>query len=106
MERIKRMLAMFLSILMVFTIVPVQNFVWAMPNTGITFILTEDGGNKVIPESYELTISRDPDGKSILNGAVTAKGILKDGDMPEIKPHGIGRLTLDFEVPQKGKCYL
>lgn len=73
MERIKRMLAMFLSILMVFTIVPVQNFVWAMPNTGITFILTEDGGNKVIPESYELTISTDPDGKSILNGAVTAK---------------------------------
>ena len=57
MERIKRMLAMFLSILMVFTIVPVQNFVWAMPNTGITFILTEDGGNKVIPESYELTIT-------------------------------------------------
>ncbi|MCG4817354.1 DUF4981 domain-containing protein, partial [Collinsella aerofaciens] len=40
------------------------------------------------------------------DGEVTAKGILKDGEMPEIKPHGIGSLNLDFEVPQKGKCYL
>jgi beta-galactosidase len=40
------------------------------------------------------------------DGAVTGKGILCDGDLPEIKPHGKGSLTLDFEVPQKGKCYL
>ncbi|MDR2025303.1 MAG: DUF4981 domain-containing protein [Hungatella sp.] len=40
------------------------------------------------------------------DGAVTEKGILGEGDLPEIKPHGKGTLTLDFEVPEKGKCYL
>ncbi len=40
------------------------------------------------------------------DGEITAKGVLGEGDVPEIKPHGKGRLTLDFKVPEKGKCYL
>ena len=40
------------------------------------------------------------------DGEITAKGILGEGDLPEIKPHGKGSLTLDFKVPEKGKSYL
>jgi beta-galactosidase len=40
------------------------------------------------------------------DGAITGRGILGDEDLPEIKPHGKGSITLDFEVPPQGKCYL
>ena len=40
------------------------------------------------------------------DGEIIAKGIIGEGDMPEIKPHGKGSLTLDFVVPEKGACYL
>ncbi len=40
------------------------------------------------------------------DGAITGRGILGDEDLPEIKPHGKSSITLDFEVPPQGKCYL
>ncbi|GLC80359.1 glycoside hydrolase family 2 TIM barrel-domain containing protein [Lacrimispora brassicae] len=40
------------------------------------------------------------------DGEIIAKGILGEGDLPEIKPHGKGSLILDFKVPEKGKSYL
>ncbi|WP_124066860.1 glycoside hydrolase family 2 TIM barrel-domain containing protein [Clostridium sp. E02] len=46
--------------------------------------------------SYEVTC----DGNRI------HQGVVEEAQMPEIKPHEEGKLTLDFEVPEKGTCYL
>lgn len=40
------------------------------------------------------------------DGEVIKKEILEEASMPDIRPHGKGRVTLDFEVPAAGKCYL
>ena len=40
------------------------------------------------------------------DGETISKGIINDKDMPVIKPHGKGSLTLDFQIPEKGTCYL
>ena len=37
---------------------------------------------------------------------MTAKGILDNASVPDIGPHGNGKISLDFEVPAAGKCYL
>lgn len=40
------------------------------------------------------------------DGKVTAKGVLDGDSVPDIGPHGEGKISLDFEVPAAGKCYL
>lgn len=40
------------------------------------------------------------------DGALLTKGIVNEADMPELMPHNEGRISLDFEVPAAGKCFL
>lgn len=40
------------------------------------------------------------------DGAVTAAGSVDFASMPDIPAHGEGVIHLDFEVPEKGKCWL